>query len=66
MLDNPKQRLQAGDNVNVYFEYTPCIFGATIIYTPCSPDDSFILRTKDNRIAEVKMYSKIEQVKDGN
>lgn len=66
MLTQPKRHLEAEDKVNVYFEYTPCIFNATILYTPHSPDDSFTLSLEDGRVVDVKLYSKIEQVKDDN
>ena len=54
--------IREGSIVNVWFENSPCIFGAVVLYTPQDTGDSWRLKDRSGLIIYVQLFSKMERV----
>lgn len=59
------ERIEAGDIVDVYFEYTEPELHVTVLYTPQATGDAFSLRRDDGTIVGVQTYTKMVRLVKG-
>jgi len=61
-MDIDKDIIWEGDRVNVYFEYTNCLFDVEVIYRPYDTGDSWILKDKRGNISYVQFFSRMDKL----
>ena len=57
-----KDGINEGDKVNIYFEYTNCLFNVTVLSHPCATGDSWVVKDDLGNISNVGFFARMDKL----